>query len=241
MARPLPFSMIPFGAALIALLQGCAEHTWMLVPPKMDLYRYERIGLVEFHCTDPALQEQATRLFQEMLLDAQQGTYVVLVPGVGPVGDRSSGDLDQETVRALAEQHGLDAIFTGSLELSGTKSTIGIASSLVELSARSEIVGTMSARLIEPEGGATIWIRTAEERATVSSGAINSQGEGSLGMSDPGDVRSGLVYSLAEQVTYDFRAQYLRKRLEDIPPGYRATYPDGVEVYVPPGVPDTQY
>jgi hypothetical protein len=220
-------------AALIALLPACAERTLMMVPPRFDLGQYERIGVVEVTCADRELQEQATRQFQELLLDARPGTAVIVVVDGGSAGTRS-GELDPAAIRSLAEQNGLDAVFTGELKMSGIKPTIGISSSLVELNTRSEIVGTMSARLVEPTTGATLWIRTADERATVASGAINSEGSGSFGMTDPEAVKRELVGTLVSQVTHDFRPQYLRKRVDDIPPGYRATYPDGVEVYVPP-------
>ncbi len=222
---------------LLALLPACAQRVWMMVPPRFDLGGYDRIGLVELRCTDPLLRRQATHLFQEMVLDARPGSQLVLLPASVLAGPAQSGaELDLAAIRALGEQHGFRAVFVGSIEVSKPTPRIGIATSLVELDASADVLGTLDVRLIEPSGGATIWASSAQEQATVASGGIDSEGQGSFGITDPQAVRSALVRTLASQVTQDFRAQYFRKRLEDIPPGYRVTYPDGEEVYVPPGV-----
>jgi hypothetical protein len=227
------------GTALIALLPACAQRAWMMVPPKFDLHRYERIGVLDVACTNASLGEETTRRIQEQLLDAQPGSAVIALSGTGARAARGEPTIPAD-LGALAAQHGLDAVLVGSLELTEPKPTIGITSSLVQVNARTELVATLTSRLVEPSTGATVWLRTATERATVASGAINTHGEGSVAVADRQQVQRDLMNSLVSQVTHDFRAQYFKKRVEDIPPDYRVTYPDGVEVYVPPDAGDAQ-
>ena len=225
--------------ALLTLLPSCAQRVWMMVPPPFELGQYQRIGLVEFHGSDPALCQQATRQFQELVLEARPGSQLVQLGGEALGEGWSPDGLDPEAARDLAQRHGLDAVFVGALEMSKTTPTVGF-STLATLDARAEVSGTMSARLIEAGGGATVWGRSAQDRATVASGGFDSQGDGSFAMTDPAAVRSAMVCRLAGELTHDFRARYLRKRLEDIPPGYRVTYPEGEEVYVPPEAEQSQ-
>jgi hypothetical protein len=221
--------------APVLALQACAARAWVMVPPKIDLGGYERIGLVRFRGTDSALQQRATQEFQELVLEARPGSRVVEIGGeelgAGTVVS-SAPNLDE--LHALAERHKLDALFVGSIDFSELKPTIGFSGSLEDFNARADIQGRMSARLIEPEGGTVVWTRSSEQNATVAHGSLNSMGGGSIGVSDVGETRAAMIRSLAVDVTHDFRPRYYRQKVENIPPDYQVTYPDGEAVYVPP-------
>jgi hypothetical protein len=185
----------------------------MMVPARVDLDRYGRVGIVEFE-GESELRQLATHQFQERLLQARPGIQMI------EVGDP---ELRQD----------LPAVFVGSIEFSKLSPTIGVSGSLVEVQARAELLGTLNVRLLEPETGATLWMSSSNRSATVASAGVGSAG-GSFGFTDVAGIKATMVLEMAEDVTHDFRDQFFRKKLEEIPPHYQVTYPDGVAVYAPP-------
>jgi hypothetical protein len=186
----------------------------MMVPARVDLDRYGRVGVVEFEGTEGELCRLATRGFQERLLQARPGIQMI--------------EVEDAEVR-----QDLPAVFVGSIEFSKLSPTIGVTASLVEVQARAEILGTLNVRLIEPETGATLWMSSSNRSATVASAGVDGSG-GSFGFADVAGIKATMVLEMTEDVTHDFRDQFFRKKLEEIPPHYRVTYPDGVAVYAPP-------
>lgn len=210
--RPAVASVRALGALLLA---SCASRVWMMVPAKVDLSTYPSVGIVELEGDEPELRQRATRELQQRLLSARPGLRVI--------------ELD-----SLAAARGVDAVLVGTVEFSKVNPTLGLTSSLVELQARAEILGSLSVRLVEPESGATVWMSSSDRTATVASMGVDSSGGGSIGYTDVQATKVSMVAALAEDVTHDFRDQYFRKKEEDVPPHYRPVYSDGVEVYVPP-------
>lgn len=198
----------------LAVLSSCSSRVWMMVPARVDLHEYGQVGVVEFQGAEGELCQLATREFQQRLLQARAGIQMV-------------------EVEALATRQDLPAVFVGSVEFSKVSPTIGITSSLTEVQARAELHGTLSVRLIDPESGATLWMSSSNRSATVASAGVDGSG-GSFGFTDVAGIKAAMVAEMAEDVTYDFRDQFYRKKLEEIPPHYRVTYPDGVAVYAPP-------
>lgn len=212
-------------AAACLALSACAQRVWMMVPAKVDLAGYERLGIVELAGTDAELCRRATRELQQKLLEARPG--ILLVELDAPAGG------DPQALCALAREQGLSAVFVGELAFSDVTPSFGIGVSLVEVRARAELRGTLSVRLMESESGAMAWTRSVDHCVTVASADLDSLGSGSLGVSDVQATRVGMIALLVQEATHAFRDQYFRRKLEDVPPTYRATYPDGVEVYVP--------
>ncbi len=207
--------MVVLALAGFAALPSCASRVWMMVPARVDLAGYQRIGVVQFEGGDTELRRRATGEFEHWLLQARPGLQVI-------------------EMESLDARQDLDAVFVGSIEFSKLSPTVGIASSLIEVQARAELVGTLSVRLIEPGSGATVWMDSCGRSATVASAGIDTSGSGSVGYTDIEGMKFSMVSSMAEEVTDDFRDQFYLKRQEEIPPHYQVTYSDGVAVYVPP-------
>lgn len=216
------------GAALAAAcvgLSACAQRVWMMVPAKVDLAGYERLGIVEMRGTDVELCRRATRELQQKLLEARPG--ILLVELDAPASD------DPQALHALAREQGLSAVFVGELDFSDVTPSFGIGVSLVEVQARAELRGSLSVRLVEADSGAMAWARSVDRTVTVASADLDSIGTGSLGVSDVQATKVAMIGGMVQEATHAFRDQYFRRKLEDVPPTYHATYPDGVEVYVP--------
>jgi hypothetical protein len=65
---------------------GCgAKRVLVMVPPELDLARYQAIGVVEFSGSDRHLSAAASRQFREDVLAAQPGVRLVELDGEAEV------------------------------------------------------------------------------------------------------------------------------------------------------------
>jgi len=211
---------------LTAALSACAERAWMVVPARIDLAQYPRIGLVDLEGPGPDLAQRATAEFQHRLLEARPGVRLF------ELGDVQA--TDPEGACSLARDRQLDAVFVGEVEFSKVSTSVGLTSSLVGVQARSELEGTLRVRLLDAQSGATVWVGSAGRSATVASAGLDTNGSGGVDVADVDATRSAMIGILAQEITEDFRDHWLRRKVEDIPPGYEVTYSDGEEVYAPP-------
>lgn len=208
--------LVPSALLIVAVLASCASRVWMLVPAKHELLRYERVGVVPFEGTDPALVQRATAELQQRLLEARPGLRLI-------------------ELSSFEEGADLDAVFTGSLEVTKPRPTVGVTMSLVDVEASAKVLATLRLRLVEPETKVTLWIGSSQRTGTVGSAAFDSAGSADVRIADFQTLIGNMVDALTHDVTGVFRDTFLRRTLEQIPPGYEATYPDGVQVWVPPG------
>ena len=200
----------------------------MMIPARVGLQEFPRIGLVRLDGPNADLAERATLEFQHRLLAARPGVQLLELGAVEHA--------DPEGIGALARERGLDAVFVGEVGFSKVSSSFGVTSSLIGVQAKSEIDGTLSVRLLEPRSGATVWTGYSGRRATVASAAVDTTGAGGMGVSDVEATKRAMIGEMAQEITEDFRDQWLRKKVKDIPPSYEVTYSDGEEVYVPKGM-----
>lgn len=197
------------------LLTSCASRVWMMVPANVGLTDTPRIGIVAFEGTHTPFDGQATRDFKQRVLSARPGVRI----------------LDLESADAAAD---VDAVFVGHVEFSEPAPTIGIGASLIEVQARAEVRGTLSVQMLDPETGAATWMRSSTRKATVGHVGLDTEGSGSAGYTDVAGIKASMVSAMAEDVTWDFRDRWIRKKREQIPPHYVIEYQDGEECYVPP-------
>lgn len=198
---------IPTLVVAIVLLAagGCASK--VLVPPRVDLAEWGTIGIVEFDSgSAPELANFATGQFVQMLHEAQPGARILELGSeqqLLAVIDRN--ELDFEAVRAMGERFRVDAIFTGSLELSSVKPRVRFDEALTSMRAAADVDGRLATRLLETRSGATVWSRSARAAANVARvGMPHRGGLPSFRVNDPDDVYAGLVPQLVARLRHDF-------------------------------------
>ena len=108
---------------LTLLVTGCSSTRTVSVPvpPRVDLARYQTIGLVTFTSTgngNAELEQQSTQQFLAAVQDAQPGTRVVELGSEDEVlASVHRNAWDAATIRAMKEKHGVEAILTGRLDV----------------------------------------------------------------------------------------------------------------------------
>lgn len=219
MTTPHRFSPAPWlpgagaGVALLALLLGtaCASHR-VLVPPRLDLARHERVGLVTFTIENAkgSLNQLATERFAEEILDAQPGVEVLELGEAEVLLDGGEQpDLTPAAIRAIGAEHGVPAVFVGHLKVSDVKPSGGVVAlrfPFVEATVSVEL----TVRLVSSESGGTMW--RASGAASEKVGQVGlSDGVPYFSAENPNDAYGRLVDVLVLHVSRDLRPTWRKQ------------------------------
>ena len=198
---------------LLVVLAGiaCASHR-VLMPPRMDLHPYPRLGLVTFTVENAKgnLHEFATERFSEDVLAAQPGIEVLELGTQDTLLQRTGErELGIATAQELGRQHGVGAVFAGHLKITNPTASGGIAG-LVTPHLEATVRVDLTVRLLSAQSGGTVWRSSAW--ATQKVGGVSVVG-GQLNFSarDPKTAYGPLVNRLIELVTEDFRSTWVRQ------------------------------
>lgn len=182
----------------------------VLVPPRLDLTPYQRVGLVTFTVenAEGSLGEFATQRFASQIFEAQRGVEVL------ELGDQErllrelgTDQLDAAAIRAIGDEHGVPAVFVGNLLVSDVKpraSILGIPRLEAEVSV------ALTVRLRSTESGATAWSRSTRATGRVAGLAV-VDGRPVFAAQDPEDAYGELVDYLIQEVTEDLWPTYQRR------------------------------
>ncbi len=211
--RRLPVDWLTFGAAAIAVavLSACASR--VLVPPRIDLTEYYRIGLVTFTIENAkgSLHELATERFAQEIFANQYGVELLeLGEAERVLGEIEEDRFDVHAARAIGDVYDIPAVFVGHLKVSNVRpqgALVGIRAPRVAASVDVE----MTVRLLSTESGATLWSNTGRASETVGELGLGG-GEFFFHAENPKEAYGRLVDVLIHEITRDFRPQRVRRR-----------------------------
>jgi len=213
MRRFTGFALL-LGALVVS--SGCSHTVQVPVPPHVDLQRFGTLGLVDFASNaNPAIDAQTTREFQTHIHAAQPGTRIVELGSrdalLASVGGRQ---FDAQTLRRIADKHGVDAIFLGSLTYSEPKADVKVVAdaSKLEGGLRIEVRGDIDGKLVETRSGASVWSSSAWARRSL--GRVNVSAEqGVAATMRSGNPREAMLPALVYHLTEDFRPTTVRQQV----------------------------
>jgi hypothetical protein len=194
----------------LAALAGCA--TKVLVPPRVELALYDKIGMIEFSSNAKGtLRRYASDKLLQSIQHAQPGVRILELGSEDQVLRWLHRDeIDFEAIQKIGERHGVDAVLIGRLDVTEVKPQIQVSQFLTSMSAQADVEATLSARLFETDSGATVWSRSARGREPVAHVKLLSDGPAHFGASDPEQAYGKLVHALVQRVTSDFRPRWVR-------------------------------
>lgn len=199
------------GAALALTALACASHR-VLVPPRLELTPYGRIGLVIFTVENArgSLNELATQRFEEYVLAAQSGFEVLELGSADSVLRRSGqAELNAAAAESLGVQRQIPAVFFGHLRISNVQprgGLLGLAGAFVNATVSAQL----TVQLVDAKSGGTIWRSSAAASEEVGSVSI-AGGVPSFTARDPNVAYGRLVNRLVTAVTRDFRSTWVEQ------------------------------
>src|SRR5262249_44100304 len=141
----------------------------VVVPPRIDLKQHEVIGVLEFKSSSEGkLGPLATKRFMEWARHDQGLVRMVELGTRSQVTRSLGGDRwDAETIRALGQQRGLDAVMVGELKIGNVKPDVRVLASLGGGRVSATVVATLTVQMIETSTGASLWSASGGATRTV--------------------------------------------------------------------------
>ena len=199
MIVPRPASALTF----ILVAAGCGGNK-VLVPPRLDLRPYGKLGLVTFTVENAkgSLHQFATERFAEEMLAAQPGIEVL---ELGPL----DSELDAARAQQLGKDRSVAAVFAGHLKVTNPTPGGGIAG-LVTPHLEATIRVDLSVRLLSAQSGGTVWRSSAW--ATQKVGQVSLVGgELNFAARDPKAAYGPLVNRIVNLVAQDMWATWQKR------------------------------
>ena len=184
----------------------------VLVPARIDLHPYGRIGLVTFSVENAKgnLHQFATERFAENVLSAQPGIEILELGNIDTlmdrVGEREVGPL---TAQELGKQRGVAAVFAGHLKVTNPAASGGIAGLLtphLEATVRTDL----TVRLLSATSGGTVWRSSAWATQRIGGVSIVG-GQINFGARDPKTAYGPMVNTIVNIVTQDLWSSWQRQ------------------------------
>ncbi len=204
------FNGVVLAVVVLAGLACAAKR--ILVPARMDLHPYGKIGLVTFSVENAKgnLHEFATERFSENVLSAQPGIEILELGNVDTLmqrlGERELGPL---TAQELGRQHGVAAVFAGHLKVTNPSATGGLGGLLtphLEATVRTDL----TVRLLSTQSGGTVWRSSAWATQRVGGVSIVA-GQLNFAARDPKTAYGPMVNTIVNIVTQDMWSTWQRQ------------------------------
>ena len=203
-------SGIALGLIVITGLACAAKR--VLVPARMDLHPYGKIGIVTFSVENAKgnLHQFATERFAENVLDAQPGIEILELGNIDTMMQRlGERELGIATAQELGKQHGVAAVFAGHLKITNPQATGGIAG-LVTPHLEATVRTDLSVRLLSAQSGGTLWRSSAWATQKVGGVSIIG-GQINFGARDPKTAYGPMVNTIVNIVTRDMWSTWQRQ------------------------------
>jgi hypothetical protein len=198
-------------ALIVVAGLACAAKR-VLVPARMDLRPYAKIGLVTFSVENAKgnLHQFATERFAENVLEAQPGIEILELGNIDTlmdrVGEREVGPL---TAQELGKQRGVAAVFAGHLKVTNPTASGGIAG-LVTPHLEATVRTDLSVRLLSTQSGGTVWRSSAWATQRVGGVSIVG-GQINFGARDPKAAYGPMVNTIVNIVTRDMWSSWQKQ------------------------------
>jgi hypothetical protein len=198
-------------ALIVVAGLACAAKR-VLVPARMDLRPYAKIGLVTFSVENAKgnLHQFATERFAENVLEAQPGIEILELGNIDTlmdrVGEREVGPL---TAQELGKQRGVAAVFAGHLKVTNPTASGGIAG-LVTPHLEATVRTDLSVRLLSTQSGGTVWRSSAWATQRVGGVSIVG-GQINFGARDPKTAYGPMVNTIVNIVTRDMWSSWQKQ------------------------------
>jgi hypothetical protein len=203
-------------AALLAAGTGCSDTRTVrvAVPPRMELRNYQTVGLVGFSSNARnGLDRVATERFLRAVQAAQPGTRVVELGSEQQVlASVGAHAWSREALRAVKEEHGVDAVVIGRLDLQKDKPEVSFSSMIKRVDVRQDVNAELTARVVETETGATMWTDSARCTTNLASGSFGEH-SGGFSAKDADETYGQMVDGLVYRVTDAFRVHYVTREV----------------------------
>ncbi len=197
--------------AVSLVMVGCAPK--VMVPPKIDLTKYEKVGLVQLTSdSEGNLTPYLTERLLEAILEDQPGIMVLeLGKEEDLLADLEFSTMTPDAVRAIGDNYGVKTLLTGVLDFTEPSTAIDFSGGLSSLSVSSKVSAMLTLKMRDTSSGVTVWSGSSRAEREVSDAGFFG-GSFHFDSEDPDKAYGKLADKLVRDVTEDFRVTYVRQK-----------------------------
>lgn len=192
------------GLISLTILTGCCKK--VLMPPDVDLNKYEPVGVVNFTVNaEGELDELTTQRFIEYMRWDQPGIEVLELGDMDEVLDAvGESKMTIDAIKKVGEKYGVKTVVIGDINVSDIKPQIDFSSSFPYVSAKADIEAALIAKMYKSINGASIWSGARTVKTTIGSVKLFDD-HISFNAENPIEAYGDLVDRLVWNITWDFR------------------------------------
>jgi len=187
---------------LLLFAAGCAPGV-----PVVDLTEYGRVGFIdvsssaEGEIAKVASQELVEKIMQidkEKITVVELGSEEELLRAVG------RERIDPETIQMIGKKYNVGVMVSSHLNISEVRPHLDISTITESLGVKADVDASLIVKLLETEGGGTLWTDSVEDTQSVASVSIGSGGLFHFDASTPEKAYGELVRNLVRKISRDF-------------------------------------
>jgi len=193
---------IIMAGVLLLFAAGCAPGV-----PVVDLTEYGRVGFIdvsssaEGEIAKVASQELVEKIMQidkEKITVVELGSEEELLRAVG------RERIDPETIQMIGKKYNIGVVVSSHLNISEVRPHIDISLTRESFGVKADVDASLIVKLLETEGGGTLWTDSVQDTESVASVSIGSGGLSHFNAGTPEKAYGELIRDLIRKISRDF-------------------------------------
>jgi len=193
---------IIMAGALLLFTAGCVSGV-----PVVDLTEYGRVGFMDVSSSaEGGIAKVASQELVEKIMQIDKEKITVVELGSEEELLRAVGRerMDPETIQMIGKKYNIGVMVSSHLNISEVRPHIDISTITESLGVKAEVDASLTVKLLETEGGGTLWTDSVEDTQSVASVSIGSGGLFHFDASTPEKAYGDLVRNLVRKISSDF-------------------------------------
>ncbi|TKJ47398.1 hypothetical protein CEE34_03805 [Candidatus Aerophobetes bacterium Ae_b3a] len=196
------FCYIIMAGVLLLFAAGCAPRV-----PVIDLTEYGKIGFIDVSSSaEGEIAKVASQKLIEKILEIDRDKITVIELGNEEEILRTLGRerMDSETIQMIGKKYNIGVIVSSHLNISEVRPHLDISAITESFGVKADVDASLIVKLLETEGGGTLWSDSVEDTESVASVSIGSGGLFHFNANTPEKAYGELVKSLVRKISRDF-------------------------------------
>jgi hypothetical protein len=193
---------IIIAGVLLLFTAGCVSGV-----PVIDLTEYGRVGFVDVSSSaEGEIARLASQQLIQKILEIDRDKITVVELGSEEEILRTLGRerIDPETIQMIGKKYNVGVIVSGRLSISEVRPHIDISLIRESFGVKADVDASLMVKLLETEGGGTLWTDLVRDTKSVASVRIGSGGLFHFNAGTPEKAYGKLVRSLIRKISWNF-------------------------------------
>ena len=193
---------IILAGVLLLFAAGCVPAV-----PVIDLTEYGRIGFIDVSSsTEGEIAKIASQQLVEKIMQIDKNKITVVELGSEEEILQALGRerIDPETIQMIGKKYNIGVIVSGHLNISEVRPHIDISLIRESFGVKADVDASLMVKLLETEGGGTLWTDLVRDTKSVASVRIGSGGLFHFNAGTPEKAYGKLVRSLIRKISWNF-------------------------------------